>query len=149
MPRNLEALLDVQRADHARAHKLLRRDERLWTRIFEHLADDSGGVIRTKRRRRTRDFYLTSQRGFETVAMNRVDRSANEFLRQTRWQMLDAEREEARQKNEVQISMSVQKCSTSVRSTGAGNLTSIIMLRTSLRQSGRKLPQSLRPNAPT
>jgi hypothetical protein len=38
MPRKLEALLDAQIPDHARAHELLRRYELLWTRIFEHRA---------------------------------------------------------------------------------------------------------------
>jgi hypothetical protein len=68
MPRNLEALLDVQRHDHARAHELLRPYEPLWTRIFEHLADDSRDD-KDEAAPTTREFYLTSQRGFETVAM--------------------------------------------------------------------------------
>jgi hypothetical protein len=41
MPRELEALLDVQIPHDACAHELLRRYEPLWTRIFEHRADDS------------------------------------------------------------------------------------------------------------
>jgi hypothetical protein len=68
MPRNPEALLDVQRPDHARVHELLRRYEPLWTRIFEHFADDSRDD-KDEAAPTTRDFCLTSQRGFETVAM--------------------------------------------------------------------------------
>jgi hypothetical protein len=68
MPRNLEALLDVQRPDHARAHELLRPYEPLWTRIFERLADDSRDD-KDEAAPTTGEFYLTSAHGFETDAM--------------------------------------------------------------------------------